>query len=386
VIDRCLFVEMIGPKSFTGEDMAELHVHGSRAVLAAVINRTIALGCRLAEPGEFTLRAFLNGRLTLAEAEGIADLIASTTELQRVATARHVNGEFAARVTALLERLEGVLTYARAACDFPDDVELEALTDEQLATIKTVRTDLSRLTNNAQTQLLKPARVVLCGAPNVGKSSLLNALLGRQRVLVDAAPGTTRDPVEVELREGGLQLIVVDTAGIRGDATGLEASGIALTMEQLETCDHAVWLVDPIAPTWPPRGFAVDLVVGSKADLIDDGGRRALEQHAGEEGWRLHGWVSCRWPREDVVAKIEAWLGENLEGEEIVVVRERHVGLLTDALRGLDAVMAGAVNGLPLDALCLELEAAAHALGQILGRDVDLDVLDKIFATFCLGK
>jgi tRNA modification GTPase len=381
VLDHGMIVEMRAPRSYTGEDVVELHLHGSPAVVRAVCERCVALGARAAGPGEFTLRAFTNGRLTLAQAEAVGDLIASTSDAQRRVAAAHLGGALSSQVGALLDPLETVLADWQAALDFPEHPSGDGWRAEHAAVLRDVACKLQVMFETARVDAWRTRRVALCGAPNVGKSSLLNAWAGETRVLVDAAPGTTRDPVEIEL--GGWR--VVDTAGLRA-ASGLEAAGIALSLEQIRRSDLALWLVDASSPVWPDPGLvAADVVVvGSKADLVSSGRRSQLESEAESLGFRLTSWISCR--TGEGVSELRRRLSEPLDGvgTEAPVVRERHVAGLREAFEALERARGEGL--LTLDVRAMELGAAVRSLGAILGRNVDDAVLDRIFAAFCIGK
>jgi tRNA modification GTPase len=388
-LDDGLVVEMHGPRSYTGEDVVELHVHGGRGVVDAVLNACLVAGARLAEPGEFTLRAFLRGRMDLAQAEAVGDLIGATSESQRRIAVEQLGGALSDTVTRLLEDLEGVLAAWRALLDFPEQVgDAEPAADGRAAVLGRVRRELQVLIEQARLDLGRRPQVVLCGAPNSGKSSLLNALVGERRVLVDAAPGTTRDPVEVELAVEGVRVSVWDTAGLRDEAAGLERDGIELAWARLARADRAVWLASVEGPVWPPPELrSKTLVVGSKADLAPAAGREALRREAASQGVELWGFVSTR--SGEGVTELRRWLGRlapAAASDGVVIVRERHVQALRVASAALERVEAGLRDGLTLDVLAIELEHASKSLGEVLGRDVDLDVLDRIFADFCLGK
>lgn len=391
VLDRALYVLMRAPASYTGEHVVELHVHGSRVVVESVLARAQELGARLAEPGEFTLRAFLNGRMTLAQAEAVADLISASSDGQSRLATRHLQGEVSGKVGELLSALEGVLTDLRAALDFPEYPTGDGLEPKHLDTVDEVRRQVERMVEHARVDLHRRRRVVLCGAPNAGKSTLLNALAGSRRVLVHPQPGTTRDPVEVEIGRGTQRWTVVDTAGLRDESGGLEpggleAAGIALTREQMATADVVVWLVDPTAPVWPAEGEA-DVVVGSKSDLISMSQRRELERVAQERNTPIACWIAAE--REQPVelrAKLEQRLDPPVPEGEVVVVRRRHVAALQSCAGALRRLQEAAAGGMTQDVLAMELEDACGALGGILGRDVDAEVLDRIFSEFCIGK
>ena len=388
VLDYGMVVEMHAPRSYTGEDVVEFHIHGSRVVVSGVVDRCLSAGARLAEPGEFTLRAFLRGRMDLAQAEAVADLIGAANEAQRQVATAHMAGALSVAIASMLGGLEDVLAGWQASLDFPEQVGEVDVRQEEREALVDIHERISTLIGQARLDLDQKRNVVLCGAPNVGKSSLLNFLVGEKRVLVDAAPGTTRDPVEVEVALGATRLSIWDTAGIREDATGLEKQGVELSWERLQRADVPLWLVSVTQPFWPPDGVGNSVVVaGSKADLAGSAQRALIAQGARARGLKFVGFVSVR--TREGMASLRAWLAANepvVPGDVVVVVRKRHLEALKQARGCLERVLEPGNVALTLDLLALEVAEAAKSLGRVVGRDVDGDVLERIFAGFCLGK
>jgi tRNA modification GTPase len=386
-LDDALVVEMPGPRSYTGEDVVELHVHGSRYVVDSVVGRACELGARIAEPGEFTLRAFAHGRMDLTQAEAVVDLLGASNALQLEQAQAQLAGALSAEIGEILGALEGVIAAGRASFDFPEYDTGAALGEAEAAVVAGVVTRLQRLVERARPQIRRTRSVVLCGAPNVGKSSLLNAWSGAERVLVDDAPGTTRDPIEVEMTEGLQRWSAWDTAGFRAEAHGLEARGIALALERARAADLALWIVAPDAPVWPPEGLAVR-VVGGKADVASPARRSAIEDEASRRGLSFLGWVSAKVG--DGVVELRQRLSRGVDSDvrsgEIVVVRERQAAELGAALESLMSAWSEHMAGATVDMVVGLLEEGAFALGRVLGRNVDAAVLDRVFAEFCIGK
>jgi len=390
LLDDGMVVEMHAPHSYTGDDVVELHLHGSRAVVQSVIEACMRRGARLARPGEYTLRAFLNGRMDLTRAEAVADLIAARTDTQRLVAANHLRGELSQALTSLSERLEGVLADWRAAVDFPEQLPDADWRESHLKVIGECNCKIQSMLSNSRAQLRSGLKVVLCGATNVGKSTLLNAWVGETRVLVDGSPGTTRDPVEVELFDGPIRWSICDTAGIRKNASGLEARGIALALERIRRADLAVWLVGGGDSVWPSgelTGLA-KVAVGAKADVTSPEERRRVENEAGLRGLGFLGWVSARSGEgiKETRAAITARLSPAIPEGVPVLVRQRHIEALAHAGQAIAQVELAARQGAPLDLMAVDLEEACRAVGRVLGRDVDQSVLDRIFSEFCLGK
>lgn len=412
VIDHGMAVAMQAPRSYTGEDVVEMHVHGSRAVVDAIIHRALQLGARLAGPGEFTMRAFLRGRMDLAQAEAVGDLIAANDASERRAATCQLEGSLSRRIQHSIDVLEGVLAEWRAALDFPEYPTGEGMRAEHLAALADVGKTIEDLLRHSEAVLQGKRHVVLCGAPNVGKSSLLNAWTGEERVLVHDVPGTTRDPVEIELRDGLLRWSVWDTAGIRESSDLLEQRGMQMALERARQAERCVWLVAALPEIhWPAADLNVTWIVGSKADCTSLAVREAIEAEALARGYLFWGWISTatgegverlrvsvmQEPGLDTTARgLGAESGKQvndaprhdgrLGANDILLIRQRHSDALVRANQHRFAVQSQIEEGWPLDIVARELELMVKALGEITGRDVDADVIDRIFQTFCIGK
>lgn len=387
ILDEGMIVEMHGPGSFTGEDVVELHLHGAPVVVDAVMRRTQELGARLAAAGEFSLRGFLHGRMTLDQAEAVSDLVAARSDAERRLAAANVAGGLRTKLEECLEIAETVLADWRAALDFPEYPTGEGLVRKHWIRLDEIDCIIQTLLSSADSQVSRPLRVVLAGAPNVGKSTLLNAWAGRQRVLVDPQPGTTRDPIEVELHDGARLWTVCDTAGIRTDARGVEARGIELARSQMAAADRVVWLVDATQPVWAAADTAVDAVVVNKIDLASGGELAALRETAAERAVDVVGWISAK--TGEGIAELRANMIDTdggADASDAILVRERHQAALRRAAAALQQVRQCHGSGLNLDVMAIELEGVTSSLGDILGRNIDVEVLDKIFADFCIGK
>ncbi|MBR0672628.1 tRNA uridine-5-carboxymethylaminomethyl(34) synthesis GTPase MnmE [Neoroseomonas soli] len=380
-LDEALVLWMPAPRSYTGEDSAELHLHGGPAVVAAVGATLAALGARPAEPGEFTRRAFLNGRMDLTAAEGIADLIAAETEAQRRQALRQADGALAQVYGGWAERLTRLLAHQEAAIEFADDDLPTDLGDRAREGAGALRAEIdAHLADGGRGERLREGVLVaILGAPNAGKSSLLNALVGRDAAIVSARAGTTRDVVEVRLELAGVPVTLSDTAGLREAADEIEQEGIRRAHRRAEEADLVitVFATDkaPDAETlaWVKPGA---LVLANKSDL---------ESAPAEIGGVLPLAVSARTGAglEELRLRLQAET-VRLAGvaEAPVLTRPRHRAALTEASAWLREAEAAALPELVSEAL----RAALRAIGRLTGRVGVEDVLDIVFGEFCIGK
>lgn len=389
LIDRGLVLVFKAPASYTGEDVAELHLHGGKAVEAALYAALSLLGARPAEAGEFTRRALVNGKLDLAEIEGLADLLDAETALQRKQALGQLGGRLSGRAEAWRERLIAILAPLEADIDFPDEEgvpaaiaaragpEIEALVEALEASLATA----------ARAQSLRDGvKVALLGAPNAGKSSLLNRLAGSERAIVAASPGTTRDVVEVRLDLGGAPVVLADTAGLRSQTTDdVEAEGIRRTRMTAEEADLRVFVADRGAGEIDPAILALvrpgDFLVWSKKDL---GAIPGTPPQAFDSPGHIFP-VSAK-----TGEGVEAFLGRltesarsRVDAGDGALTRARHVRLVRSALSELKA--AREMIGEP-ELAAEHVRLAIRSLGGITGAVGVEDVLDAIFASFCIGK
>lgn len=387
-IDDGLALFFAGPASFTGEDVLELHAHGSPHVLEQLVALALALGARRAEPGEFTRRAFLNDKLDLAQAEAVADLIDAATLAAARAAARSLTGEFSARIETLRESIIRLRMFVEATLDFPEeDVEFieQARAREQLADTTAALEAVLAAARHGQ-RLHDGAVIVLAGAPNVGKSSLLNALAGEDLAIVTPIAGTTRDTVRARLDLEGVPVEVIDTAGLRPTDDPVEAIGIERTHAALGRADLALLMIEATAPD-PEAALAAlapelpeslpRLVVANKIDLCAHrsalpAGALAVSAKTGE------GLDALR-------AALVERLGADPREEGVFIARARHVAALERARDHLHAARER-IEHLALELFAEELRLAHDALGEILGRFTPDDLLGEIFSRFCIGK
>lgn len=375
-IEDALAVSMPGPASYTGEDVVEFHVHAGARNVEAVLAASIAAGCEPAQAGSFTRRAFEHGRLSLEQAEGIAALIGAQTDAALEQARRLLAGELGREVDAVLDRLLDVRAELEARLDFPDDVDdgdLARWRGEIDEVAGTLRGWLSRYDAGARARV-RP-RVVLAGPPNAGKSSLFNALLGYDRAIVTATPGTTRDYVEAELDLGGSSCVLVDTAGIREVADAIERAGIERSHEQIDGADLVLWIEasDADAIEAPSLGAIAIECVETKRDL----------------GTRRPSWRGVSSADAGSVAALRSWLQASRMRDASAgwIGLARHRESCERALEELDAA-ARSLDTLELAAF--HVESARGRLGEIRGRTglgpVGEEVMRRVFERFCIGK
>jgi tRNA modification GTPase len=388
ILDRALVLWFPGPNTETGEDMAELQLHGGRAVVQGVLGALGALeGLRMAEPGEFARRAFENGKIDLTGVEGLADLIDAETAAQRRQALRQAGGALFQLYEGWRQRLIGATALLEAAIDFSDEADVAA------GTLRTARAEVetlyaaiaAHLDDGHRGELLREGfQVVLAGPPNVGKSSLLNALARRDVAIVSEEAGTTRDVIEVRLDLAGLPILVSDTAGIRKAEGKVEQEGIRRTLGRARAADVVVWLIDATAPLIDlPAEIAASpertLLVVNKMDLLDSKVLHALP--GGAIGLSALTGFGLDVLARRLTAMARARIGET---ETPALTQARHRQALERCAAPLRSFLASPVEEVELRAE--DLRRAAHALGRVTGAvDVE-DVLDQVFSRFCIGK
>lgn len=395
VIDEALVAFMRAPRTYTREDCLEIQVHGGTVVLQEVLAAVMAQGARLAQPGEFTLRAFLNGRIDLAQAEAVLDVVEARSRSALRIAREQLQGGLSKVVEQWRAALLEALCLLEAGIDFPEEDLPQAGSEEVLALIQPCLTGLGRaLDSYARGRLCREgASVLIVGPVNVGKSSLLNALVGFERAIVTEIPGTTRDLVEEPLEWKGLPIRAVDTAGIRPPQDPVEARGQELLRERVALADLLVWVVDASSPYPPILGEAIEwlrhkpcVVAWNKIDLPE-----RLDPEELPEGLRgrllvrtsaLHGWGV-----DDLLDAIHGELMGQAEPSDRVIANARHRRLLEESLAHLEGARK-LLLGRPewSELVAEELRAALYALDELLGREQRQEVLSAIFSRFCIGK
>ena len=392
VLDRGIVLWFPHPNSFTGEDVAELQLHGGRAVVAAVLEALGEIpGLRMAEAGEFARRAFDNGKIDLAQAEGLADLIDAETEGQRRQALRQASGALSSLYESWRTALIDASALVEAAIDFSDEGDVGTRSfDQARGIVETLLPAIRHhLDDGHRGEILRDGfHVVLAGAPNVGKSSLLNALARRDAAIVSEEAGTTRDVIEVRLDLGGVPVIVSDTAGIRETSGAVEREGIRRTIARAREADLVIWLTEAdepqIAPPDELRALAErTLLVLNKVDLIEPRPARAADVLLPDDMLAISAKSGAGMA--ELVGRLAGIAAERAgTGEEPAITQVRHRQLIEACASNLETFLRGPAHQVEIRAE--DLRASVSALGRITGRvDVE-DVLDQVFGRFCIGK
>ena len=391
IIDECLFTWFRAPSSFTGEEVVEIGCHGGPVVTNCVLQRTLDLGATPAEPGEFSQRAFLNGKIDLTQAEAIMDLISAKTDLAVRAASQQLTGHLGGEVEGLRQQIIGVLAHVEAYIDFPDeDIDPESH-EAILARIGEANQRIDRLLATAERGriLREGIRTAICGAPNAGKSSLLNRLVGFDRAIVSDRPGTTRDTIEETINLGGIPIRIIDTAGIRHSGDDLEQEGMKRSREAMEQAELVLLVVDSTRPKSQldtlaiPRGKRVVSIL-NKADLP---GHPDWSNHTEEGEIRF----SCLENQD--LAPIESEVLDQITGggvgsdaSDLIAINARHQHYLTLARSALGVSIERLREGESPELVAFEIREALQSIGDIVGQTDVEEILGSIFSTFCIGK
>jgi len=398
VIDEALFLVMKEPATFTGEDVVEIQCHGGMVPVRKVLELVLRNGARLAEPGEFSKRAFLNGKLDLAQAESIMDIVNAKTEKGLEVAVNQLQGDLSALVNGLRSDLLRLIAFLEADIDFPDD-DIERLsTAEQLEQLNLIKSKLTKILNTSQKGKIirEGLNVAIIGKPNVGKSSLLNALLRETRAIVTDIPGTTRDVIEEYINLGGIPIKLVDTAGIRDTDNLVEKIGVDRAKEYIKKADLVLYVVDVL------EGFSSEdleiingfinqvpaIFIVNKIDLdFDEKDLAKIKAEINNQELVL---LSAKEKQglEILEEKIaEMFFKGNMEiSGEAILTNARHVQALQLALDHVNGAINSIENQLPGDFVVIDIRSSWEYLGKITGDTVEDDILDQIFSQFCLGK
>jgi tRNA modification GTPase len=391
IIDEVLLSLFRGSKSFTGEEMVEISCHGSYYIINEIIRLFLRNGAEMAKPGEFTMRAYMNGRIDLSQAEAVSDLISSRTKLAHDIAMKQLRGGFSSEIKILREKLIDFSSLLELELDFSEeDVEF-ADRDQFISLINEIQTVINGLIRSYKLgNVLKngvPTSII--GRPNAGKSTLLNTMIDEERAIVSDIPGTTRDTIEEVLNIKGVLFRLIDTAGIRDSQDSIEKMGIEKTMEKISKSSIIIYIYDAFADD-PEiaendiRQFSLDsipvVVVANKTDLISDTGKNIPDEHIN----------ICAKKKQDVeILKnriFDTVINSDIDSSGLIITNERHHDLLVKAGESLENVVHGLKNNIPGDLVAIDARQANLTLGEITGTISSEDLLTNIFGRFCIGK
>lgn len=395
VLDEVLVLLMRGPHSYTAEDTVEIDCHGGRLVMQRILDLVIKNGARPAEPGEFTKRAFLNGRIDLSQAEAVMDLIQSRNRMALKSSVSQLQGSMRQQIEKLRSQILYETAFLEAALDDPEHISLDGYSEELLKKVEVICGEIEKLLKSSESgRILKEGiKTVILGKPNAGKSSLLNVLLGEERAIVTEIEGTTRDVLEEQLQLGDLSLLLLDTAGIRSTEDIVEQIGVDRARKQAEDADLILYVADSSRPLNESDEEILSLLEGKKSLVLLN--KSDLEPVVTPEMMQertKHKVLLISAKEEQGIRELEEEIrslffqGEVDFNDEILITNARHKAALQDAEMSLSMVKESIQNGMPEDFYTIDLTDAYQALGRILGEEMGEDLINEIFGKFCMGK
>ena len=401
ILDEVLVLTFIAPKSFTGEDVVEIQSHGSPLALQKILELIINKGARLAEPGEFTKRAFLNGRLDLAKAEAVSSFIMSQNDLALKANFGQLSGKLSSKIEYFYSIISESIAHIEAYLDDPEHIEYDGFEESLKEKICSIKDEIEKLINsyNDGKIINEGINVCILGRPNAGKSSLLNSLLKEDRAIVSNIEGTTRDTVEEKINISGLTLNIIDTAGIRESADEIEEIGIKRAFAKANDADLIIYVVDLTKPLGNDDKKIIEfiknkkyIVLLNKIDLLDkklpeDELYNSLCKELNKDFFYLSSAIDEE-SVENIKNNIKAMFINNEinYNNQIIITNKRHKLLLQDAKNSLEKVISSINDGYSEDFLTIDLMSALESLSEILGNNAREDVINDIFSKFCMGK
>ena len=395
MIDEVLVLVMKGPHSYTAEDTVEIDCHGGVLMMKKILETVIKYGARPAEPGEFTKRAFLNGRIDLSQAEAVIDVINAKNEYAMKSSVSQLRGAISRRIRALREKIIYEVAFIESALDDPEHISLEGYGEQLEKKLESMVGELKKLVASADNGkvMTEGIKTVILGKPNAGKSSLMNVLVGEERAIVTEIAGTTRDTLEEHIRLQGISLNVVDTAGIRDTDDVVEQIGVSKARTAAEDADLIIYVVDASIPLDENDKDIIRMIQGRKAvvllnktDLEQVVSRESLEKLTG------HKVIPVSAKEETGIGDLEKEIqsmfyeGKIDFNDEVYVTNVRHKTALTESLSSLKLVQNSIENGMPEDFYSIDLMNAYEQLGSIIGEAVEDDLVNEIFSKFCMGK
>ena len=395
ILDEVLVIVMRGPHSYTAEDTVEIDCHGGVLVMKKILETVIRYGARPAEPGEFTKRAFLNGRIDLSQAEAVMDVINSQNEYAMKSSVSQLKGSVSRKVRALREDILYQIAFIESALDDPEHISLDGYEAELLKKLDPMTAELEAMIQSADNgkMVTEGIRTVILGKPNAGKSSLMNVLVGEERAIVTDIAGTTRDTLEERIQLHGISLNIIDTAGIRETEDVVERIGVDRARQAAEQADLIIYVVDGSRPLDENDEAIMELIRGRKAVVLLN--KTDLEMQISEAelaektGHPVIG-ISAR--EETGIDRLERQIQEMFYqgsidfNDQVMITNVRHKTALNEALDSLKMVRQSIINQMPEDFLTIDLMAAYERLGTIIGEAVEDDLVNEIFRKFCTGK
>lgn len=399
LIDEALVAVMRAPKSYTGENVVEINCHGGFLAAEKILTALLYCGARLAEPGEFTRRAFVNGKTDLSRAEAIMDLMEATSEIGLHNAALTADGAISDSVNLLREKTLGIASHISACVDYPDEVDMPN-EDELCRQISEIKSELDIMIDGFDTgRLMRDGvRTVIAGRPNAGKSSLLNALLKCERAIVTDIPGTTRDTIEEIINIGGTSIRLIDTAGIHKGSDEVEIIGIQKSREAVESADLCLFVIDLSQELSGEDMEISELVKGRKTVVIFNKSDKEQVLNPEEALNRLSlskcPWVKTSMPKNEVPTGTDRLLGKiqdavslgNIKGDRVYLANERQRDSLIKSRDALNRATDSIKAGMPCDLIFVDLEDALFAFGEVTGETVSEEIVDNVFKRFCVGK
>jgi tRNA modification GTPase len=394
-LDECIALVMKGPKSYTGEDVVEFDCHGGVTVLKKVLEAVLEAGAVPAEPGEFTKRAFLNGRIDLSQAEAVMDLIQSKNEFAMESSLNQLKGGLKNKIEEIREKILYEIAYIESALDDPEHISLDGYGEKLAGVVKEQKERIDYYLSTADNgRILKEGiKTAIVGKPNAGKSSLLNLLVGEERAIVTEIAGTTRDTLEETIQIQGIPLQVIDTAGIRQTEDIVEKIGIQKAKETMEKADLVLYVADSSVPLGDSDYEIMEclkekkaIIILNKSDLSKVTTEEEIKKHLNQDIITFS--AKNQTGIEQLYEKIKELFfeGSLSFNDEIYITNQRHKSSLKQASDSLQMVLESIENGMPEDFYSIDLTDAYEHLGYILGKSMGEDLVNKIFKEFCMGK
>lgn len=395
ILDEVLVMLMKAPHSYTAEDTVEIDCHGGRLVMQRILDLVLRNGARPAQPGEFTKRAFLNGRIDLSQAEAVMDLIQSRNKLALRSSVSQLQGSVKQEIEKLRSAILYETAYLEAALDDPEHISLDGYSEKLLKKVQDICSETVHLVNSSENgRLLREGiKTVILGKPNAGKSSLLNVLLGEERAIVTEIEGTTRDVLEEQLQLGDLSLSLLDTAGIRSTEDVVEQIGVERARKQAEDADLILYVADSSRPLDESDEEILELLKGKNAlVLLNKSDLNPVLTFEMMQSKTEHKILMISAKEEQGIHELEEEIrsmffhGEIDFNDEVLITNMRHKAALLEAKKSLEMVMESIQNGMPEDFYTIDLTDAYQALGRIVGEEMGEDLINEIFGKFCMGK